>query len=1139
MNYTSEISNNTHNSFKYKTSEKTTESNNSQHNNDTRHNTIHNTDYSKHYKLTNNIYTGTIPKRHNFSNRTTKHTDNSNKGTTPQQHDFTNKTPRIGKYTNITHINYSHDISPKQQTGKVQNNKSTLQDNFISQSRNGINFKELRDTNYILHKTPTNQPDILSNYIMDASSTDRQSNSIMDISLHTTDNHFSQRRRDDYKQHGHTSQRLHVSNEKWGLVKSRYFELRNLTIKVIKQQTHKLFLQHCVYHKKTPTGLISAPPCPDIIKAVNLSSTWDSNIDHFRNRAINVLIKSLLKSSSVLLERINSIIAQLKEILNELDFNEIMNVLCSLRDKVFYNQCSVKYKKLQRLCDCSSFKFKIVNRFRVTVSDHCATTHKKHTKNRRFKRPQIHEPKSIIYNLSRYSLTTDEESLLQKGLKFCPKPNDIDKTQINVDTTKFIRRMRLKEFWSHENDQINEDNYDSESSRALQSIFPHQLGRQWTPKTGRNEVLDQFCSNVKTGMSNIKCKYFQDNLTKGERLALHSLRNNKDIIIKNADKGGMIVIQNKCDYITACDLLLRDNTFYDQKNIDQTKEFQEELKKILSEGTKHKYITDKLKLGLSNPNPQPGRFYTLPKIHKDIRPPPGRPIVSCVNTVTEQISHFVDIFLQEHVPTLHSYIKDTTDFLCKLENVKKSNIPLNSNTLLIVLDVVSLYTKIPQSEGKAACRQYLDTRKNKKVPTEWIMTLIDFILTRNNFTFNGKQYLQIQGTAMGTKMAPSYANLFMGILEQTLLSGAPSMPHTWLRYIDDIFIIWNNGREEWDRFYDYLNRSHPTIKFTSTVTTENISFLDVNIQLKNGIIKTDLYTKPSDSHNYLNWKSCHPIQCKKGLAFSLALRLRRICSDQEDFDRRCRELYTHLKDRGFPWKNITEAIQKANSLDRQHTLLYNPKKTLTRVPFAITYHPNLMDLPQKLHTSHKNILLKSQTCKIIFKEPPLTAFRRPANLKNFLVKASLPAERVVTTAVTKGFQFCGKTCVIHKYFTPSKQFQSSVNNTIYFINQHINCNTRNIIYLITCTKPHCQKQYIGQSGRSLKARNEQHISKIKTLKKNGDKETKKLYNHFNLPDHNVSHVSIKGIEICLKEDTRYREARERHWIKLIQPELNA
>ena len=52
------------------------------------------------------------------------------------------------------------------------------------------------------------------------------------------------------------------------------------------------------------------------------------------------------------------------------------------------------------------------------------------------------------------------------------------------------------------------------------------------------------------------------------------------------------------------------------------------------------------------------------------------------------------------------------------------------------------------------------------------------ILTMNNFSFYDNHYLQIHGTAMGTKMALSYANLFWGYFEANALENAPIQPHT-------------------------------------------------------------------------------------------------------------------------------------------------------------------------------------------------------------------------------------------------------------------------------------------------------------------------------------------------------------------------
>ena len=153
-------------------------------------------------------------------------------------------------------------------------------------------------------------------------------------------------------------------------------------------------------------------------------------------------------------------------------------------------------------------------------------------------------------------------------------------------------------------------------------------------------------------------------------------------------------------------------------------------------------------------------FYILPKIHKPWNP--GRPIVSSCGAPTEEISLFVDYHLAPLVNTLPSYIKDTTDFLVKLQILP----PLLPGTLLVTLDVKSLYTNIPHDEGMEACRATLNVRTVQQPPTEDLVQLVELILTKNNFTFNQEHYLQLHGMAMGTRMAPSYTNIFIGHIER-------------------------------------------------------------------------------------------------------------------------------------------------------------------------------------------------------------------------------------------------------------------------------------------------------------------------------------------------------------------------------------
>ena len=111
--------------------------------------------------------------------------------------------------------------------------------------------------------------------------------------------------------------------------------------------------------------------------------------------------------------------------------------------------------------------------------------------------------------------------------------------------------------------------------------------------------------------------------------------------------------------------------------------------------------------------------------------------------------------------------------------------------------------------------------------------------------------------AIGTKFAPNYANLFMAGIEDKIFQQSLTKPYLWLRYLDDIFFIWTEGVEKLHEFYAFLNSFHPTIKFTMDFSEERINFLDV-IVIKNGKqLKTDLYTKKTDTHQFLHVQSCH------------------------------------------------------------------------------------------------------------------------------------------------------------------------------------------------------------------------------------------------------------------------------------------
>ena len=184
--------------------------------------------------------------------------------------------------------------------------------------------------------------------------------------------------------------------------------------------------------------------------------------------------------------------------------------------------------------------------------------------------------------------------------------------------------------------------------------------------------------------------------------------------------------------------------------------------KILDSLNRGKYINEKQEISYWRTEPKPRRFYVLPKIHKDPsfwtvpnKVPPGRPIVSDCGSETYYTAEYLDYFLNP-LSTLHpSYVKDTYHFV----NIIK-NLVVPSDCFLFTMDVKSLNTNIPIYAG-INCKKIFYKLPDPKRPDKQLLQLLNINLSKNDFMFNDQFYLQIKGTAMGKKIAPAYANIFM------------------------------------------------------------------------------------------------------------------------------------------------------------------------------------------------------------------------------------------------------------------------------------------------------------------------------------------------------------------------------------------
>ena len=213
----------------------------------------------------------------------------------------------------------------------------------------------------------------------------------------------------------------------------------------------------------------------------------------------------------------------------------------------------------------------------------------------------------------------------------------------------------------------------------------------WTPPPHGDPALDTFLDAVEHDLLNIKPGPVHDNLNARERHACKLLSRRSDIVIKSADKGSGTVVMNRDWYINKCLRQLNDTKFYKTLDNDITNDIQKRIQVYVQRMHHDKIIDDDTRRFLIQTDPKPGRFYILPKIHKQGNP--GRPIVSSNSHPTERISQFVDYHLKPLLQTTQSFIKDTTHFLHKLEQLGQ----LPNNAFLVTLDVSSLYTNIPHN----------------------------------------------------------------------------------------------------------------------------------------------------------------------------------------------------------------------------------------------------------------------------------------------------------------------------------------------------------------------------------------------------------------------------------------------------------
>lgn len=520
----------------------------------------------------------------------------------------------------------------------------------------------------------------------------------------------------------------------------------------------------------------------------------------------------------------------------------------------------------------------------------------------------------------------------------------------------------------------------SKSDLTRQKL-PFTEKSKWEPneKLIPQPIRDEL-SALKTSVGDLKFVGEKSNLSRSQLGALNHLKNKRHLVIKPADKGGQPVLMNRTDYVFEGERQLKDKNYYVELGSPIYPETSAKILDILNDLGKEGFLSQKQINYLKPPDiARPRQFYLLPKIHKPVEKwtvpgkiPPGRPIVSDCSSISYRAAEFIDFHLKPVANKHASFIKDTYDFLDKIREV---TIP--EGAFLATLDIDSLYTNIETPEGLKAVKEMFEKYPNLWRPDTKIIELLGLCLETNDFLFNDKWYLQVRGCAMGQKYGPQYANIFVASLEERVLAKATKKPLVYLRFLDDIFVIWDHSKEDFLDFVKLLNNECATINFKHEINENSVDFLDVTVYkgprfAKEGILDTKVFFKPTDTHELLHKSSFHPKHTFEGILKSQLIRYFRISSSRENFNETCSTLFQVLrKKRGYSKRFLRSAKSSVVGIMEKNNKELVPKGASMRCQirgcncclyiketseFISNHNDNVYDIQGKITCNSKNVL---------------------------------------------------------------------------------------------------------------------------------------------------------------------------------------
>ncbi|XP_055306468.1 uncharacterized protein LOC129570775 [Sitodiplosis mosellana] len=499
---------------------------------------------------------------------------------------------------------------------------------------------------------------------------------------------------------------------------------------------------------------------------------------------------------------------------------------------------------------------------------------------------------NFVINESSVQFCEEELNLLNKGLKFTPKPMKIPllETVVDIETTLKYKVPSIQ------------NDIRKTAAKVIDDSEVHT--------SGETEKQHRIIGNLKK----------------------------KDVVYVKADKSNSVVILDKCEYERrVLDLIKECN--YKQVNrnplnkmIRETDELRQRIKVAFSDRTRRALIVS---------NPTLPKMYALPKTHKEGKK--MRPIVSNIGAPSYKLAKWLVAELKK-LPKWESFsVKNTYDFVDKVKTVK-----LNQNEIMTSFDVSSLFPSVPVDIALEVLENHLNNLDIDNDKRQIYIQTARLCMKHNFFQFRDKVYKVEFGTNMGNPLSPIIADLFMSAFEVNL-KRQNLLPRVWHRYVDDVWAVIN--KNEIENVLDILNKQVETINFTyETEKDGKLPFLDLEVQRIGGDLEFAVYHKPTSTMRTIKSDSHCPIQHKMAAYHSMVHRLFRLPLNIANFRNECKHIKETARVNGFDVEIVDKLIYKHGNKVRNMNLttLFSQRDSPEKQRVSFEFVPSITNkLKQK------------------------------------------------------------------------------------------------------------------------------------------------------------------------------------------------